>query len=529
MFLRSYRAKLVIYMVLLLVFLSATFGYSYKYVQQVLMDESDNHLVRLKQLLNGHLNSEQDELQRYATIVAQDLRVKEYMYVITAIGGSSEPLSKLYEREFGWLPIDRKIILSDKREVLVGAQHPDLTDAIQKYTDMPDKGTFYYQGKRGLEAVAISSIRYLDNTLGYVAVSHLLDRSWLEQNKRITDGEFFLIQGNTVLSTTLHDTHDIQLNLNKNSLMVNSVAYRIYQIYLPGMNTDKPELWFGLSENEIVTKLNKHRSSMLGLLGAGIIGVLMLGMLIIRNFSRPLKQIMDITHQVVAGELPALEKHRATNEFEELSNNFSDMLKALREQQKEIEKTHRTLEKSAITDTLTGMYNRRYLHDIFPKLFASVDREDRSIYAILLDLDYFKKINDTCGHIAGDQCLSAFSSMLQSVTRSSDHLFRLGGEEFLILSVHKNVSEAANFADKMRAKVEKTPVVFTNHLIRLTVSGGISRMHHGATAEDTLKDMLSRADAALYDAKNSGRNRICISSTDDGPVAPVNWNMNQSG
>jgi diguanylate cyclase (GGDEF)-like protein len=518
---RSYRAKLVIYMAMLIVFLSATFIYSYTYIQRVMLEESDNHLVRLKQLLNGHLNSERSELERYAAIVAQDLRVKEYMYVITGIGGSSEPLSTLYEREFGWLPIDRRIILTGSRQILVGRQHKDLAEAIQKYTDIANNTTFYYQGKMGLEMVAVASIKYRDSILGLVAVSRLLNRAWLEKNKRITEGEFFLIKNNQILLTTLQNYQNIHFNLDRNNLVADSVAYRIYQIDLPGINSDKPELWFGSSENEIIATLDKHRSTMLGLLGTGIIGVLVLGLLIIRNFSRPLKAIGDITRQVAAGELPHLEKSKATNEFEELSNNFSDMLKALREQQKEIEETHRSLEKSAITDSLTGFYNRRYMHEVFPNLYATAERGGQYLFAIILDLDYFKKINDNYGHIAGDQCLTSFSGILHQATRASDHLFRLGGEEFLILSVHNNIIEAAKFADKIRANVEKTPVVYSNLIIKLTVSAGISRMIHVSTAEHALKDMLTRADAALYEAKNSGRNRICISQDD----APHNSNM----
>ena len=125
MLFRSYRAKLVVYMVLLIIFLSVTLGYSYRYVQQVFLDEVDSHLLRLQQLLDGHLKAERNELQRYAAIVAQDLRLKEYMYVITGIGGDSEPLNKLYEREFGWLPIDRRMIMTHDNQILVGTGHAD--------------------------------------------------------------------------------------------------------------------------------------------------------------------------------------------------------------------------------------------------------------------------------------------------------------------------------------------------------------------------------------------------------------------
>jgi len=512
MLFRSYRARLVIYITLLMLFLSGTLIYSYRYVHQVILDEADNHLVRLKQLLTGHLNAERNELQRYATIVAQDLRLKEYMYVVTGIGGDSQPLGQLYDREFGWLPIDRKIILASDNRILVGEEHIDLATAVQKYTNTSGKRIFYFQGKTGLEVVAVASIQYRDNTMGRVAVSRFLSQEWLDKNRQLTEGEFFLIENNNILKTTLQMVNNSQFELNNNKLMVNSVSYRVYQIDLPGNNTEKPDLWFGLSEDDIIAKLKVHRRFMLSQVAAGIIAILLLGFIIIRNFSRPLNQIMQITRQVSVGKIPALDKHTVTNEFDELSNHFSDMLKALREQQKEIESTQNKLEKSAITDSLTGLYNRRYLQEVFPKLLAQVEREKRSLYAILLDLDLFKKINDTYGHIAGDQCLKSFADHLRHESRASDYLFRLGGEEFLILSVHKNIMEATSFADKLRSRLENKPVRYADHLINMTVSGGVSGTQVGGTAESTLEQMLSRADIALYKAKNARRNRVCMSS-----------------
>ena len=520
MLFRSYRAKLVVYMVLLIIFLSVTLGYSYRYVQQVFLDEVDSHLLRLQQLLDGHLKAERNELQRYATIVAQDLRLKEYMYVITGIGGDSEPLNKLYEREFGWLPIDRRMIMTHDNQILVGTGHADLVAAIRKHSDMPAKGIFYFQGKSGLEVVAVATIKYRDNVMGRVAVSRLQSQNWLDVNKEITGGEFFLIKDKSIIKSTLSTNDNPHFDLRHNRLMINSASYRIYQIDLPGINNDKPQLWFGLSENEIVAKLDKHRGIILSLLGIGIIGVLVLGILIIRNFSRPLNQIMHITRQVAAGELPALEKQKVTNEFDELSNHFADMLKALREQQWEIEKTHRILEQSAITDVLTGLYNRRYLQDVFPKLLASMEREELVIYAILLDLDYFKKVNDTFGHLAGDECLASFAEQLQHISRASDYVFRLGGEEFLVLSVHDSIIEAASFAEKIRAKIEKTPVMYEQNLINLTVSGGISAVNSSGTVESVLEDLLLRADEALYNAKRSGRNRICLDEAAEDSALP---------
>ena len=514
MLFRTYHARLVVYILLLILFLSITLVYSYRYVHQVILDEADNHLVRLKQLLNGHLNAERNELQRYATIVTQDLRLKEYMYVVTGIGGDSDPLETLYEREFGWLPIDRKIILANDNRVLVGEQYDDLVSAVQQYASTRAKGIFYYQGKTGLELVAVATIQYRDNVMGRVAVSRHLNQEWLENNKQITEGEFFLIANDKIINTTLDSVSNSQFDLKNNKLTADSVIYRTYQIDLPGNNTEKPSLWFGLSENVIIAKLEKHRRFMLGLVAVGIIAILLLGLFITRSFNRPLKQIMQLTHQVVAGRIPALDKHKVRNEIDELRNHFADMLKALREQQKEIEVTQFKLEQSAITDSLTGLYNRRYLKEIFPKLLAQAGREKLCVYATLLDLDYFKKINDNYGHIAGDYCLSYFSLQLKKESRISDYLFRLGGEEFLILSVHKNIMEARGFAEKIRSRVASKPVQYMGQSIDMTVSAGVSCTREGGTtAETTLEKMLSQADVALYKAKKTGRNRVCMANT----------------
>ena len=513
MILNSYRARLILFILLLIVFLSGTLIYSYQYINKVILDEADSHIVRLKELLNSHLNAEQGELQRYATIVAQDLRLQEYMYVITAIGGDNKPLETLYSREFGWLPIDRKMILDKNKKPLVGIRHDDLTNAVNLYSNTNSKGTFYFQGKKGLEVVSIAPIKYRDSILGLVVVSRQLNKQWLDANKKITEGEFLLVLNGKILLTTLTTTEQPQFDFEHNRLNINNNLYIIHQIDLPGNNMQKPALWFGMSEEYIVDKLNKHQRSMLSMLVVMIVGILIIGLIIIRNFSRPLNKLIQVTRQVSAGKIPALKKSKASNEFDELYNHFADMLQALSDHQEEITNTHEKLEKLAITDLLTGLYNRRYLMEVFPKLLAQGSRENLLVYATLLDLDHFKKINDTYGHLAGDQCLISFAEQLKHTSRTSDYLFRIGGEEFLILSIHKNIMDAVSFADKLRTSVEKTSVRYEEHLIKLTVSGGVSCAVEGNNIDTTLKQMLANADVALYKAKHSGRNRVCLMNT----------------
>ncbi|NOY66751.1 MAG: diguanylate cyclase [Gammaproteobacteria bacterium] len=482
------------------------------------MGETNKHLVRLQQLLNAHMKTERDELLRYATIVSHDLRLKEYMFIITDIGGDSKPLQQLFDRQFGWLPIDRKIIIDNEGHLLIGENHTDMAVTVREKALEKSSSVFYFQGKSGLEVVAVKPIKYRDKVLGKVAVSHYLSQEWLNSNKKILGGEFFLVENNNIVNSTLSSIGSTRFNISNNLLNINNTPYRLYQITLPGKNNKTLQLWFGLSEESIRARLTQHQDFILILAGAGIIGILIVGLVIIRNFTQPLFHLMHATSEVSKGKIPLLGKLKVRNEFDELSNHFADMLQALREKQIEIDKTHAELEHSAITDTLTGCYNRRHLLEIFPKLLAQAKREKFYVYALMFDLDYFKKINDAFGHIAGDQCLVHFAHLLIENIRTSDYAFRLGGEEFLILMVSEDIVTASKLADKLRQITEKNPIRSGDQLINITVSGGISYANPKNSAEKTLNQMLSRADIALYQAKRDGRNQICISSHPDDTI-----------
>lgn len=512
MFFFGYRARLVLCCMILILFLSGTLLYSYRYFHNVILHETDSHVLRLKQILDAHLASDRSELQRYATIVADDLRLREYMFVVTGIGGDSQALSSLYERQFGWLPIDRKVILTNDGRVLIGRKYKDLANAIQKQSPGKQSRIFYFEGKTGLEVVAVAAIKYREKVMGKVAVTQLLDQDWLNANKVITGGQYFLEMKGTITNSTLKESDGKQFRLENGRLNINKIPYLVQQIDLYGNDKNTPRLWFGISEAKLDSRLEQHQRTILVISIAGIIGIMLVGMVIIRNFSRPLMKLMSITRKVTGGELPHMKKSRVTNEFDVLSNKFAEMLEALRNKQDEIDTTHAQLEISAITDTLTGLYNRRCLNEIFPKLLAEAERENRKVFAIVLDLDYFKKVNDTYGHIAGDKCLVHFSDILKNESRTNDYLFRLGGEEFLIIMIAEGIESATDFAEKLRSATDSSPVHFDDCLIHFTVSGGISYAEPAAQTDLVFKKMLSCADIALYEAKGAGRNRIVTST-----------------
>jgi diguanylate cyclase (GGDEF)-like protein len=186
------------------------------------------------------------------------------------------------------------------------------------------------------------------------------------------------------------------------------------------------------------------------------------------------------------------------------------MLQSLREKQEEIDRAHKRLEESAITDSLTGLNNRRYLKQIFPKIFAQAQRETHCLSGLMLDLDFFKRINDQYGHLAGDQCLTHMGEILKDSCRASDYIFRMGGEEFLILSLGDTALGGELLAEKIRNTLAKKPVTYKQALINMTTSIGVSITENNLDPEAALTSLLFHADKALYAAKKNGRNQVVI-------------------
>jgi len=239
----------------------------------------------------------------------------------------------------------------------------------------------------------------------------------------------------------------------------------------------------------------------------GSLVVLLVGWLMIRNFGKPMARLMKTTEEMIKGELPVISRSEANTEMDLLVNRFADVLDALRSEQSKLEQAHRRLQETAITDSLTGLHNRRYLQEVTPALFAQIVRDERYLTAILMDLDYFKAINDEHGHLAGDAVLVHFSKLLKHNSRVNDYLFRVGGEEFLILSVAEDPGDSVILADKIRNLVEKSPATYQGEQISITVSAGVSCCD-GKSGEVSLGNLLRAADKVLYEAKSGGRNQI---------------------
>jgi len=163
------------------------------------------------------------------------------------------------------------------------------------------------------------------------------------------------------------------------------------------------------------------------------------------------------------------------------------------------------LRESSLRDAMTGLYNRRFLEEYTTTLVATSQRRQSPFSVLMLDLDYFKQVNDTFGHEAGDKVLKTLAETLVKSVRTSDMVIRYGGEEFLIVLLDTGAEAAMNVAEKIRAKVEETKVSLPGTMLQKTISIGVSEF---PADTDTFWQVVKFADVALYEAKSQGRNRV---------------------
>ncbi len=177
----------------------------------------------------------------------------------------------------------------------------------------------------------------------------------------------------------------------------------------------------------------------------------------------------------------------------------------LREMTHSLSQRSNSLEQAALTDSLTGMQNRRYFDGALSEYLKEFSRIDRPIGMMILDLDCFKQVNDTHGHDVGDDVLRAVASCLREFTRFHDVVARLGGEEFAVVAPNMDKDALAKFAERIRTAVAALTIPAENVRLKVTTSIGVAVWDGRETAEEFYR----RADKMLYRAKREGRNRVC--------------------
>ncbi|HJL18175.1 MAG TPA: GGDEF domain-containing protein [Sandaracinaceae bacterium LLY-WYZ-13_1] len=171
------------------------------------------------------------------------------------------------------------------------------------------------------------------------------------------------------------------------------------------------------------------------------------------------------------------------------------------------------LHEAAMRDALTGAHTRRYLHERLEAELSYAARHGLGVALVMLDLDHFKRVNDTYGHLAGDRVLRAVADELRRSLRPEDLLARYGGEELCLLLRGLSEAEACRIAERVRRDVASLRVPSNRTSIRVTLSAGVATTRE-RLVPSAAEDLLRRADAAMYRAKELGRDRTCVDRED---------------
>lgn len=192
-----------------------------------------------------------------------------------------------------------------------------------------------------------------------------------------------------------------------------------------------------------------------------------------------------------------------------IAQNLEWQFENLKEKHYELQTKNKELEYLSLHDTLTGLYNRRYILDFLHKQLRQAERYNEDLSVMLLDIDHFKKVNDKYGHLIGDQVLQQIAAELQKLTRESDSVARYGGEEFLIVVPHTTLEQAKILAERIRLGIAGMQIAEISEPV--TISIGLSSYRNLPDRQNAINQLISAADDALYEAKKAGRNTTCSS------------------
>ncbi|GAC1433010.1 MAG: diguanylate cyclase [Thermoanaerobaculia bacterium] len=174
--------------------------------------------------------------------------------------------------------------------------------------------------------------------------------------------------------------------------------------------------------------------------------------------------------------------------------------------QKELMESNRRLELLSITDGLTKLNNHRYFQDELARAIEESQRYERPLSLAMIDIDFFKKVNDTHGHAVGDEVLKTVASLYKESVRSTDLVARYGGEEFAIMMPETELQDAVTFAEKIRSLVETTPIETQAGPLQITISIGVASVP--LSRVNSSKELIVASDKTLYRAKKNGRNQV---------------------
>jgi diguanylate cyclase (GGDEF)-like protein len=239
------------------------------------------------------------------------------------------------------------------------------------------------------------------------------------------------------------------------------------------------------------------------LLTSLLVAVGLLAFIVGAFITRPLERLTEAAARVASGDLSVELPAGGSGEVGYLTRAFNTLVSRLREKESQGE-----LEKLSLTDSLTGLYNRRHLMGTLASEVQRSRRLRRAFSVLLADVDRFKQYNDTHGHLAGDAALVKIAEVFRRTTRQVDCVARYGGEEFVVMLLEANLATATIVAERIRARVAEQDLGEG----KLSLSIGVAEYPDGG---ETPEELIATADAAMYRAKSAGRNQVVVGGTSE--------------
>ena len=238
---------------------------------------------------------------------------------------------------------------------------------------------------------------------------------------------------------------------------------------------------------------------------------------LVRFVTRPVNSLIDGTQMIASGEFFHPLVVNREDEMGRLAEAISKMGEEIASQQYELVRTNsellkanNELEELSKIDPLTGLFNRRYLAEVFAAEYERARRYDHNLSVLMLDVDHFKGVNDSYGHLCGDVVLREIAILLKKTVRSTDIVARYGGEEMVVLLLETDCRRATVIAEKLRQEVASCEIGCDDIYISITVSIGVAT--YPALEVTGIMELLEAADLAMYRAKRTGRNKVVYSS-----------------
>jgi diguanylate cyclase (GGDEF)-like protein len=272
-----------------------------------------------------------------------------------------------------------------------------------------------------------------------------------------------------------------------------------------GSSTPVPGLTWAvvaqLPTDEAYAQVTRLRNSAFILVSVLLVVVGSIAYLLGSVIVRPLVRLTAGAGAVAAGDLSVDLPQGGRGEVGYLTEVFNEMVGRLRKTMEDLDARNRELERLAVTDLLTGLHNRRYLLESFDKEIRRADRNERPFCVLMIDVDGFKKYNDTYGHLAGDEVLKGMGKVIPEATRDLDVVARYGGEEFIVLLPSCELSNAVLAGERIRTRLAKES--FDGRTVTISVGAAAFPMHG-----DNAATVIAAADEALYEAKRLGRDQV---------------------